>query len=427
MTDKNPTSGPPGSRARPGGSARPASGAGAESRRPTPPSFAPQGAQPPRPAHGEDAIAVGSTRRPAVPTTPEKLLLSPTPARASGSPVVKRPPVGARTPAAPASATPAPGPEARHRRRRRVVTGIVVLLVALLAWPIGLMVWANGKVQHVAALSGAASTPGTTYLLAGSDSRADGTVGNDGTQGARSDTIMLLHVPQTGPAALISLPRDSYVEIPGKGKNKLNAAFAWGGAPLLVKTVEKLTGMTVDHYVEIGFAGIENVVNAVGGVNLCLDYNVADKLSGLIWASGCHDTNGVTALAFARMRYGDPEGDIGRAKRQQQLIAAITHKVENPALVLQPGKQVSLVTAGTGALAVDQGSGIVDLGRLALDFRSATGATGIQGTPPIKNMSYQPGGVGSTVQLDPAKTPAFFAAIMNGTLPAGKVGGAPAA
>lgn len=302
---------------------------------------------------------------------------------------------------------------------------MVVLLVLLLAWPIGLMMWASGKVQHVDALSGAANTPGTTYLLAGSDSRADGTIGDDGTKGARTDTIMLLQVPESGPAALISLPRDSYVDIPGKGKNKLNAAFAWGGPTLLVATVEELTGMTVDHYVEVGFGGIEHVVDAVGGVELCLDYDVADQKSGLNWTAGCHVSDGVTALAFARMRYADPKGDIGRAERQQQLIGAITHKVENASLVFQPGKQVSLITAGTGALAVSSGTGITDLGRLALDFRKATGPSGITGTPPIKNLDYRPGGVGSAVQLDPDTAPAFFTAIMNGTLPAGKVGGAP--
>ncbi len=303
---------------------------------------------------------------------------------------------------------------------------VAIVVVLLLAWPIGLLVWANGKIQHVDALSGASPTSGTTYLLAGSDSRADGTIGNDGTVGARTDTIMLLHVPPSGPAALISLPRDSYVDIPGKGKNKLNAAFAWGGAPLLVTTVEKLTGITIDHYVEVGFAGIEEVVNAVNGVQLCLDYNVADQNSQLTWVAGCHVANGSTALAFARMRYADPRGDIGRTERQQQLIAAITHKVESPSLLAEPARQIALISAGTGALAVDRGTGIIDLARLALDFRSATGPSGITGTAWIKNMDYRPGNVGSTVELDAQKNAALFSALLNGTQPAGKVGGVPA-
>lgn len=294
-----------------------------------------------------------------------------------------------------------------------------------LAWPVGLMMWANGKVQHVDALSGAANTPGTTYLLTGSDSRDFGPIKQDGTLGARTDTIMLLQVPPSGPAALISLPRDTYVDVPGNGPAKLNAAFAWGGPPLLVQSVEQLTGLTVDHYVEVGFAGIQHVVDAVGGVDLCLDYDVADRDSKLTWTAGCHHTDGITALAFARMRKADPKGDIGRAERQQQLIKAISSQVEDRSLLWQPRKQVSLIEAGTGAVVTSEGTNILDLGRLALAFRAATGPDGITGTPPIADPDYRPGDVGSTVLLDEELSPAFWDAIVNGTQPPGPVGGLP--
>ncbi|NTW39261.1 MAG: LCP family protein [Cellulomonadaceae bacterium] len=299
----------------------------------------------------------------------------------------------------------------------------MLVLALLLAWPIGLALWANGRIEHVEALSGAANTPGTTYLLAGSDSRADGVIIDDETTGSRTDTIMLLEVPTSGPAALISLPRDTYVDIPGHGPAKLNASFSIGGAPLLVATVEQITGLTVDHYVEIGFAGVEGVVDAVGGVELCLDYDVNEPLSGLVWTAGCHVSDGVTALAFARMRYADPEGDIGRAHRQQQLIAAITHEVAQPSLVLHPGRQVSLIRAGTDALTVSSGTDALDLAQLALAFRKASGPGGITGTPPIANPDYRPGDVGSTVLLDPDLSPAFWAGIRDGSLPVGTVGG----
>jgi LCP family protein required for cell wall assembly len=319
-------------------------------------------------------------------------------------------------------------PRARIGRRRAIVIAAAVVLVALLAWPIGLAIWANGKLTHVDALSGAADTPGTTYLLTGSDSRGDGAVPQDGTLGARTDTIMVLQVPSNGPVALISLPRDTYVDVPGHGPAKLNAAFSWGGAPLLVKTVEQLTGLTIDRYAEVGFAGLENLVNAVGGVSLCSDLTVNDPDSGMVWTPGCHEVGGVDALAFARMRKADPTGDIGRAQRQQQLIGAITSKVSTPSLLVEPGTQMSLIRAGTGSLAVSKGFDIVDLGRMAIAFRKAKGPGGITGTPPISNMDYRPGhNLGSTVRLDPDKTPAFFAAIKNGTLPAGAVGGAPTA
>lgn len=322
--------------------------------------------------------------------------------------------------------TAGPGPAGRtrvHRRRRAVVLTLVLVLVLLLAWPVGLAMWANGRLHHVSALSAAAATPGTTYLLAGSDQRPADM--QDGTAGARSDTILLLHVPTSGPTALISIPRDSYVPIPGHGSNKINAAYSWGGPKLLVATVEKLTGMKVDHYVEVGFGGIETVVNAVGGVHLCSDLNVHDQLSGLVWTPGCRTVDGTTALAFSRMRYSDPTGDVGRTARQRQVISAITKVAASPSVLLAPGKQVALVRAGTDSLTVDDATGVLDLGRLALDFRAATGPKGITGTPPIKNLDYRPGNAGSTVQLDPVATPTFFAQIRDGKLPAGTVGGTP--
>jgi LCP family protein required for cell wall assembly len=308
----------------------------------------------------------------------------------------------------------------------------VLVLVLVIAWPLGLLWWANGKIQHVDALSGAANTPGTTYLLAGSDSREDGVIEDAETVGSRTDTILVLHVPESGPAALISLPRDTYTDIPGQQPSKLNAAFSWGGAPLLVQTVEGLTGLTVDHYVEIGFGGVEQIVDALGGVELCLDgstgiaFPVNEPQSGLSWAApGCQVVGGEMALAFSRMRYADPSGDIGRGLRQRQLISAVASKAADPSLLLNPGKQVSLIDAGTGALTASDETGIVDLGKLALAFHAATGPGGVTGTPPIASLDYRPGGVGATVLLDPDQTPAFFAALRDGTLEPGVVGGVP--
>ncbi len=293
---------------------------------------------------------------------------------------------------------------------------LLLVLALLLAWPVGLLVWANGKIQHVEALSDAPGAPGRVFLLAGSDSRADGAVAEDGTLGARTDTIMLLTAPSSGAASLISLPRDTYVDIPGEGPGKLNASFSHGGAPLLVRTVEQLTGMKVDHYVEIGMGGVQQLVDAVGGVELCLDYDVDDENSGLVWTAGCRVVDGPTALAFSRMRYSDPLGDIGRGQRQQQLISAVTHEVAAPSTLLNPVRQVSLVRAGTGALATDDATGIVDLARLALTFRSATGPEGVRGAPPIADYDYRPGGLGSTVLLDEAAAPGFFRSLSDGSV-----------
>ncbi|WP_420113880.1 LCP family protein [Pseudactinotalea sp.] len=294
---------------------------------------------------------------------------------------------------------------------------LIVLLVLVLAWPIGLMIWANGKINHVDATSGGLGTPGTTYLLAGSDSRADGVLDGDSTEGQRTDTIMLLTVPRSGATSLISLPRDTYVEIPGHGANKLNTAYAFGGPELLVETVEQLTGIGVDHYVEIGMGGVAGLVDAVGGVELCLDYVVDDRDSGLVWEEpGCQVVDGEMALAFARMRKSDPLGDIGRTEWQQQVIQAVTGKIANPSLVAKPGEQVRLVDAGLGALTVSEGTNILDMGRMALAFRNATAEDGVRGAPPIASMDYRPGGVGSTVLLDEALAPAFFQSLIDGTV-----------
>lgn len=454
-----PTGGRPGagratSRAREGGTARPVRGGAAPV--PTtdqqPPSFAPRSGATRPTRDGAPPVVVGRPPAPRTPprsSTPQPAPGRPAPSAARQATTPARPPGTASRPATiapavrpaaaqpatarpavrPPTARPAAAPVRPSRRRvtpARVGLGLLLVLALLASWPVGLAVWANGRLERVAALSGAAATPGTTYLLTGADSRADGgTVPDDGTVGSRTDTIMVLHVPGSGPAALISLPRDTYVDVPGHGPTKLNAAYALGGPPLLVSTVEQLTGLGVDHYVEVGFAGVEGVVDAVGGVELCLDYDVYDELSGLDWTAGCAVADGPTALSFARMRYSDPLGDIGRTQRQQQLIGAITAAVAQPSLLVSPGRQVSLLRAGTDALLVSEGTSAVDLARLALGFRAASGPDGITGTPPIANPDYRPGGLGSTVLLDPEAAPTFWQSIIDGTLPPGPVGGLP--
>jgi len=325
---------------------------------------------------------------------------------------------GAGVPGKPAINTPPVGAPRTKKSRKKVVGIIAVLVVVLMvAWPVGLVMWANGKINHVDALSSAADTPGTTYLIAGSDARSNA---DSNVEGARTDTIMLLHVPKSGPTALISLPRDLYVSIPGHDSNKINAAYSWGGPTLLVETVEELTGMKVDHYVEIGFSGVKEIVNAVGGVNLCLDYDVNDKESKLKWQAGCHDVQGSQALAFARMRKADPLGDIGRAERQRQVVSAVAKKLQSPAELINPKTQISLINAGTSAIVVSEGTSVVDLGKFALAFREASSKKGVTGTPPIVSLNYRPGGVGAAVQLDEEKTPEFFAAIAKGSLEPGE-------
>ncbi|MGC5616689.1 LCP family protein [Georgenia sp. Z1491] len=283
----------------------------------------------------------------------------------------------------------------------------------MIAWPVGLAIWADGRISHTAALSGAEDTTGTTYLLAGTDSR--GGAIDDGVEGSRSDSILVLHDPESGTPSLISLPRDTLVEIPGHGDNKLNAAYSLGGPELLVETVEGLMELTVDHYVEIGMSGLSEIVDSVGGVELCLDYDVEDDFSGLSWQAGCHVSDGETALAFARMRYSDPTGDIGRGMRQRQVIGAIADSVATPGTLLDPRRHVSLARTGTDVLVTDEETGIVDLGGMALAFRSASGG-GFVGAPPVADPAYRAGGLGATVLLDADALPAWLESVREGTI-----------
>ncbi|MDO4899349.1 LCP family protein [Actinomyces sp.] len=316
---------------------------------------------------------------------------------------------------------PSPPSPPKRERRRHPLRWLAAALAILLALAGARVVWlvndVNSKLQRVEALSGAEDTPGETWLIVGSDSRADGAVADD-TEGARSDSIMLLHRAPGGQASLTSLPRDTYVEIPGYGGNKINAAYSYGGPTLLVSTVEQLTGLTVDHYVEVGMGGVSSLVDAVGGINLCLDYDVDDADSGLVWNTSqgvCQEVDGTKALAYSRMRKSDPTGDIGRALRQRAVISAVVSKAVSPSTLLNLSQQNLLVDAGTQALTVDEDASMFDLGKMLFAFRSASRA-GLTGAPPIASLDYEPGGIGAAVLLEETTAPGFFTKLRDGTL-----------
>lgn len=313
--------------------------------------------------------------------------------------------------------TPSVRGRKRHRLRNALSSLALIVFVPIAAF----WLWVELSIAHVDALSGAADTPGETYLIVGSDSREGWT--DDGTEGARTDTIMLLHRPVAGSVALISIPRDSYVSIPGHGKNKINAAFAFGGPPLLVQTVEDLTGLTIDHYLEVGFLGVSDVVDALGGIELCYDADVNDPLSTLVWPAGCHEVDGSTALAFARMRYSDPLGDIGRTQRQQQLVSAVADKAMRPSTLLNPIAVVRLTDAGLGSFRVSGGTHALDLAQAARVFNATRGGAVVTGTPPLASLDHRVDGVGSTVLLDPDTVDEFWQGIAGGHYSPGPVGG----
>ena len=140
---------------------------------------------------------------------------------------------------------------------------------------------------------------------------------------------MLLHTG-SGPNLLLSIPRDSIVDIPGHGNTKINAAYAYGEAPLLVQTIEQNTGIRIDDYVEIGMGGVADLVDAVGGIEVCPKENMKDKLAGLDIKKGCQEVDGTTALAYARSRHTAATGDIDRVRRQREVVAAVGSKALSP-------------------------------------------------------------------------------------------------
>jgi len=325
-------------------------------------------------------------------------------------------PATAPTPAAPPRTPSAPAAKPRRRKRRRpILKTLCLLLVLILAWG-GFLMWdANTNMGRVSALSGAADTPGTTYLLAGSDSRADGAVQDGFNESERADSIMLVNVAPNGQKVALSIPRDTYAEIPGVGWDKINASYAYGGPELLVETVEKLTGLTVDHFVQIGMGAVPDMVDAVGGVELCYDNDADDQYSGLKWTAGCHTVDGTTALQFSRMRYQDPEGDIGRTKRQRQVISKVISSAASPSTLVNPAKTLRVERAGSRSFTVDEDSSVLTVASLVWALRGAS-SNQMMGVPPIESLNFTTNAGASAVLLRDTTADDFFAKLRAGKL-----------
>lgn len=317
-----------------------------------------------------------------------------------------------REPVRPRRGEPAP-PPFHHGRRRggagRWTRRLLVALLLVLALLVALFLYFYARIEKTDAVGDYDGRPeagsGTNWLIVGSDSREglsreqrrELKLGN--AEGRRTDTIILLHRAESGPPTLVSLPRDSYVPIPGYGRNKLNAAFAFGGPELLVQTVEQVTGLRIDHYAEVGFGGFVGMTDAVGGVELCPERRIRDAKSGLRVSKGCQEMDGSTALAYVRARYFDPKGDLGRVERQQEFLGAVFDRAASPATLLNPFRLVSLGNASTEALTIDDGDGPVSLMQFALTMRAVAGGDGKRVTVPVADPNY-PTSAGSAVRWD---------------------------
>ncbi len=262
-----------------------------------------------------------------------------------------------------------------------------MVLVAVLA-VVGTTCWIEYSLHRTAALVNYPERPapanGTNWLLVGSDSRAGLTesqqaelnTGGDLGNG-RTDTILLVHLPGIGsstPATMVSIPRDSYVPIPGYGTDKINAAFAIGGAPLLAQTVEQATGLRLDHYAEVGFDGFAVVVDALGGVRACPAEPIDDPLAGIDLPAGCQTLDGRSALGYVRTR-ATPRADLDRMTHQRQFMSDLLHRAASPSVWLNPWRWYSVPHAAVGALTVDDGDHVWDLARLGWALQGATAVT----------------------------------------------------
>lgn len=329
---------------------------------------------------------------------------------------------------APVQAPPPPGPrggkQKRQRRRRKhpVRNTILVLFLAWLAFMVGTPVyaWTAGTVVD-AAPDGErpAEQPGNTVLLVGSDAREDLTpeersrLGTGSSEGRRTDTMMLLHTPPSGRAALISLPRDSYVPIPGHGSNKLNAAYSFGGPELLVETIEQNTGIRIDGYLEIGMLGLVDTVDALGGIEVCPEAAISDKDSHLELEAGCQMIDGVTALGYARMRKEDPRGDLGRIERQREVIGKVVSKAANPVHLLNPVTYWQLNMAVSNSVSRSEETGFGQLFSIGSGFFSTALGSGYSLTVPVADPDASTS-AGSAVIWDEAASEELFQGIRSG-------------
>ena len=320
----------------------------------------------------------------------------------------------------------APPSPVRTRRRRRPVRSffrlVAVLLALAVVWFLGVPAYAWSQVDRVDDTPGGkrpAEQPGQTFLLVGSDSRAglskaeQKKLGTGSTEGQRTDTVMLLHVPVGGKPVLISIPRDSYVPIPGHGQNKINAAFAFGGAELLERTVEQSTGLRVDGYLEIGFGGFVNVIDALDGIRMCLPRAIEDADSHLDLPKGCQTLGGTDALGYVRMRKADPRGDLGRVERQREMLGAVAAKAASPASLLNPVRYWRLNNAAAQSIRVGEDTSLWKMGALGLGMRSVAAGDGLTLTMPVSDTDASTP-AGSAVLWDEKKAAAMFADVARG-------------
>ena len=296
----------------------------------------------------------------------------------------------------------------------------------------------SAAIPRVDAFAGLENRPkkessAVNYLIVGSDTREGlsreeikrlKVGGTDVAAGKRSDTMLLIHISKKrDKAAIISIPRDSYALIPehsnSQGKvipaaySKINSAYNWGGAPLLIETLESMSDLRIDHYVELNFVGFVRVVDALGGVEICTKKDINDPKSHLTLPAGTHVLDGIDSLKFVRTRVFDGLGDLGRMKRQQEFASAMLRKATSAGVLLNPVKMVDFINSALDSVVTDEGLSQGDLLTLGKQLRNLSASNVRTLTIPLKYDNYNKNGVSAAVLWDPVLAPELFERIKN--------------
>lgn len=299
---------------------------------------------------------------------------------------------------------------------RLLRNGVLVLVVVLIATPIvGTLALRREPIDGLAA--GSPFVTPMHVLITGSDSRADLspeerialTTGSAG--GDRADTIMLLTIVG-GRAGLLSFPRDLSVERCDGSVGRINGAISIGGTGCLVDTVRRLSDIPVHHQVAVTFGGFRDVVDAVGGVELCLERAIRDRSAGIDLPEGCQVLDGQDALGFVRVRKID--SDFGRIGRQQQFLRALAREMTDPTLLVRPWRFIPIVVGTARAVTVDDGMGPIELARLALALRALGSGDVVTEAVPADGFTSASGA--ALLRMRTAEAEQLFAGFRDGSL-----------
>jgi LCP family protein required for cell wall assembly len=325
------------------------------------------------------------------------------------------------------------GPPRRHRLRR-VLLFLLGAFVFLIACAVGGVYYLTNQLgnevdripgvfaglnesQRPTKPASGAGADAVNILLAGSDTRSvaqttgKGATGTEWAPGAqRSDTIMILHIDgDRQHASVISIPRDSWVSIPGFGMNKINAAFSFGGPSLYVQTIEQLTGLRIDHLAVIDLQGFANLTDALGGVTIDVPRTVTNTMTGQVWHAGVQKLNGEQALLYVRQRYGLPGGDFDRIKRQQYFLRQLMRQTLSAGTLANPFKFHSALSAVAKNLSVDDEFSNGEIRSLAFSLRDLRSDDVDFLTVPLLGTGTR--GAASVVLLDKKADQSLFKAV----------------